>query len=33
MLVKRLESSIIAFKSSLDNQLKYLDVMISMLDQ
>lgn len=32
MLVKRLESSIIAFKSSLDNQLKYLDVMISMLD-
>lgn len=32
MLVKRLESSIVAFKSSLDNQLKYLDVMISMLD-
>ena len=32
MLVKRLESSLVAFKSSLTNLLRYTDVMIDMLD-
>lgn len=32
MLVKRLESSLVAFKSSLSNLLRYTDVMIAMLE-